>query len=218
MEERRVLDPIERVSEVLFGLIMVLTFTGSLSVASPDRSEVREMLVGAIGCNLAWGIVDAVMYVMASVMARARGLRVLRKVQNSVDHAEARAVIAGLLDPFVASRLRPDILEMAREDLAAVKDAPLRAPIARRLGALESSACLHVHASGGSAVHRHERRQGCAADVERDFRRDAVRRRLLAGALCGAAPMGHGPGHGDSWGGARRPNDCAWRVVARWPS
>ena len=58
-QERQVLDPIERVSEVLFGLIMVLTFTGSLSVASPERSEVREMLVGAIGCNLAWVERDA---------------------------------------------------------------------------------------------------------------------------------------------------------------
>lgn len=138
-QDRRVLDPIERVSEVLFGLIMVLTFTGSLSVASPERSEVREMLVGAIGCNLAWGIVDAVMYVMSSVIARARGLRVLRRVQGAVDHGEARATIAGLLDPFVAARLRPAVLEMAREDLAAVKDAPHRAPITRDdyVGAIE---------------------------------------------------------------------------------
>ena len=30
---KRALEPIGRVSEVLFGLIMVLTFTGSLSVA-----------------------------------------------------------------------------------------------------------------------------------------------------------------------------------------
>lgn len=30
---RRVLEPIDRVSAVLFGLLMVLTFTGSLSVA-----------------------------------------------------------------------------------------------------------------------------------------------------------------------------------------
>jgi VIT1/CCC1 family predicted Fe2+/Mn2+ transporter len=138
-QDRRVLDPIERVSEVLFGLIMVLTFTGSLSVANPERSEVREMLVGAIGCNLAWGIVDAVMYVMSSVIARARGLRVLRRVQSAVDHGEARATIAGLLDPFVAARLRPAVLEMAREDLAAVKDAPQRAPITRDdyVGAIE---------------------------------------------------------------------------------
>lgn len=31
---RRALDPVDRVAEALFGLIMVLSFTGSLSVAS----------------------------------------------------------------------------------------------------------------------------------------------------------------------------------------
>ena len=49
----RVLDPIDRVSEVLFGLIMVLTFTGSLSVAEAGRDDVRTMLIGALGCNVA---------------------------------------------------------------------------------------------------------------------------------------------------------------------
>ena len=131
LEHRRVLDPIERVSEVLFGLIMVLTFTGSLSVANPDRAEVREMLYGAIGCNLAWGIVDAVMYVLASVMIRGRGLRVLKSVQSALDPAEARAAIAAVLDPFLAARLRPASLEMVREDLVAVRDAPPRPYVAR---------------------------------------------------------------------------------------
>ena len=55
---KSVLDPIERISEVLFGLIMVLTFTGSLSVAEAGREDVRVMLLGALGCNLAWGIID----------------------------------------------------------------------------------------------------------------------------------------------------------------
>lgn len=52
---KRVLDPMERLSEVLFGLIMVLTFTGSLGAATAGREEIRTMLIGAIGCNLAWG-------------------------------------------------------------------------------------------------------------------------------------------------------------------
>ena len=51
---KRALDPVDRVAEVLFGLIMVLTFTGSLSVAEAGRDDVRAMLVGALGCNLAW--------------------------------------------------------------------------------------------------------------------------------------------------------------------
>jgi hypothetical protein len=39
---KRVLEPIDRVSEVLFGLIMVLTFTGSLSVAEVSRPPSRN--------------------------------------------------------------------------------------------------------------------------------------------------------------------------------
>ena len=41
---KRFLEPSDRVAEVLFGLIMVLTFTGSLSVAEAGRSDVQEML------------------------------------------------------------------------------------------------------------------------------------------------------------------------------
>ena len=71
---KRLLDPIDRITEILFGLIMVLTFTGSLSVAEADRAEVRTMLIGAIGCNLAWGIIDAVFYLMSTFTAQGRGL------------------------------------------------------------------------------------------------------------------------------------------------
>jgi len=38
------LDPIDRISEVLFGLIMVLTFTGSIIVATDGRAEIKELL------------------------------------------------------------------------------------------------------------------------------------------------------------------------------
>ncbi|MGB9256787.1 MAG: hypothetical protein WCC25_18250, partial [Candidatus Korobacteraceae bacterium] len=64
---KRVLDPLERLSEILFGVIMVLTFTVSLRVARADRTQVREMLIGALGCNLAWGLIDAIMYLMSCV-------------------------------------------------------------------------------------------------------------------------------------------------------
>jgi VIT1/CCC1 family predicted Fe2+/Mn2+ transporter len=69
---RRVLDPSERTAEVLFGLIMVLTFTGSLSVVDAGRADVREMLLAALGCNLAWGIIDGVLYLMTTVAQRSR--------------------------------------------------------------------------------------------------------------------------------------------------
>jgi hypothetical protein len=48
-----VLDPIERVSEIIFGLIMALSFTGAVSAATAGREEIRTVLFAALGCNLA---------------------------------------------------------------------------------------------------------------------------------------------------------------------
>ena len=58
---KRVLDPFDRVSEVLFGLIMVMTITGSLSIAEVGRDSIRATLLTALGCNFAWGIIDAIL-------------------------------------------------------------------------------------------------------------------------------------------------------------
>jgi VIT1/CCC1 family predicted Fe2+/Mn2+ transporter len=88
-----VLDPIDRISEVLFGLFMVLTFTGTLSVVDSGRDEVRDMLVAAIGCNIAWGFVDGVMFVLRNLIARARKATLLRAVREAADPAQAHHII-----------------------------------------------------------------------------------------------------------------------------
>jgi hypothetical protein len=56
-----VLDPVDRSGEVLFGLIVALTFTTTFEVATAGAVDVRTMLIGALGCNLAWGLVDGVL-------------------------------------------------------------------------------------------------------------------------------------------------------------
>ena len=81
-ERERILDPVERLSEILFGLIMAMTFTGSIHAAA-EHDEIRELLVGAIGCNIAWGIVDAVMYLMNTLVERGRELMRQRALQRS---------------------------------------------------------------------------------------------------------------------------------------
>src|SRR5262245_61196242 len=103
--DTRVLDPIDRISEVLFGLIMVLTFTGSLSVAEAGRAEVREMLVGALGCNLAWGIIDALLYLMGGLAEKARGLVAWHGVRDAPEPGIGQRRIADALSPVVASLL-----------------------------------------------------------------------------------------------------------------
>ena len=78
---RGLLDPIDRVSEVLFGLIMVLTSTTTLSVATAGRAEISTMIMGALGCNLAWGIIDAALDLMGCLDERGRNLLMLRAVR-----------------------------------------------------------------------------------------------------------------------------------------
>jgi hypothetical protein len=111
---KRALDPIDRLSEVLFGLIMVLTFTGSLSVVGAGREDVRTMLVGALGCNLAWGIIDAVFYLMGRLAEKERGLTTFRAVREAGDPGRAQRLLAEALPPVVASVLEPAELEAMR--------------------------------------------------------------------------------------------------------
>lgn len=113
-----VLSPVDRISEVLFGLIMALTFTGSLSVATAERSEVREMLIGALGCNIAWGLVDAVMFLLGTMAERGRNVAILREVRNAADPARAQALIREALPPLVASTMQPAELDLIRERLS----------------------------------------------------------------------------------------------------
>jgi hypothetical protein len=102
------------VSEILFGLIMVLTFTGSLSVAEAGRENVRTMLIAALGCNFAWGIIDAVLYLMGCLAEKGRNLFTLRAVRNAIDPQEAHRLITCALPPMVASILEPAELESMR--------------------------------------------------------------------------------------------------------
>jgi hypothetical protein len=116
---RRVLDPVDRASEVLFGLIMVLTFTTSLSVTEAGRADVRAMLIGALGCNLAWGIIDAVMFLMGTRALHALAGRRLVAVQKEGDPASGRALVADALPPMVLTALSVDDLERIRQHIVA---------------------------------------------------------------------------------------------------
>jgi len=127
---RSALDPTERFSEILFGLIMVLTFTGSLSAAESGRQEVRTMLIGALGCNLAWGIIDAIFFLMTTLGLRGHAVVVLRRLRRHPDPATARALIADALPPKLASALRPEDLDLLQERIATL-EVPKRTPLHR---------------------------------------------------------------------------------------
>jgi hypothetical protein len=108
------LDPMERLSEILFGLIMALTFTCTLGVATADNIQIRTMLIGALGCNLAWGIIDAGVFLMARLNEQGRNIVKWRAVRQAANVNIAHRIIAGSLPPLMASALQPEQLELMR--------------------------------------------------------------------------------------------------------
>jgi hypothetical protein len=127
----RVLDPISRISEIIFGVLMALSFTGSLNVATSGREEVRTMMLTALGCNLAWGLVDAVMYLMATLTGRARNLTLLGLVRGASDPKTAHDAIAEALPGRLGEAIGHEGLEEMRRRLAALPDVPARARLGK---------------------------------------------------------------------------------------
>src|SRR6516225_9699835 len=141
------LEPMDRISEVLFGLIMVLTCTSTISVVTADRIQIRTMLIGALGCNLAWGIIDAGMYLMARLHEQGRNIVLLRAVREATSSDEARGIIAGALPALLASALSQEHLEAVRKHLCQMSDLPKRLSLAKKdwIGAV--AVCLLVFLS-----------------------------------------------------------------------
>ena len=107
----------ERISETLFGLIMVLTFICSLGVATAGNIKIQTMLIGALGCNLAWGIVDGGLYLLARIHEQGRTILTLRAIRQAPDPEIARRVVADVLPPELASILPMEQLELMRRKL-----------------------------------------------------------------------------------------------------
>lgn len=103
VREGAVLNPIDRIGEVLFGLIMVLTFTGAISVATDDREEIGELLWAALGCNVAWGLVDAIMYLMNVALERGHGIVIFKKVVNESSKEKSRSILREEIQPTISA-------------------------------------------------------------------------------------------------------------------
>ncbi len=118
----RVLDPIERASEAIFGVLMAMTFTGSLNAATAGREEIGTMLLTAVGCNIAWGLTDAVMYLVGAVTEKQRRRTLLQRLRQATDAGEARRLIVDELPERIAGGVREDTLDAIRQSIVSAPE------------------------------------------------------------------------------------------------
>ena len=84
------------VCAVVAAIVLVLLASQLTTVASGTRisAVVGSVLIAALGCNLAWGLVDAVMYLVRTVTDRGRSLTLVRSVRHAPNAYAGRALIA----------------------------------------------------------------------------------------------------------------------------
>jgi hypothetical protein len=105
----RYVDPATSLGEILFGLIMTLTFTLSAGIIIQDegREGARQLLIAVIGCNIAWGIIDGALYLAGQLFDRGRLRRLGRAVRDAPDRISATTLLAAELDPLLGDVLQP---------------------------------------------------------------------------------------------------------------
>ena len=90
----RYLDPADSLGEILFGLIMALTITlGARMLMQRSEVDARELVAAMVGCNVAWGIIDAVLYLIGSMFSRNRRIRFVQRLRIAKSESEAIAAI-----------------------------------------------------------------------------------------------------------------------------
>ncbi|HEY5808450.1 MAG TPA: hypothetical protein VIT67_10805, partial [Povalibacter sp.] len=103
----RHLDPATALAEILFGLIMTLTFTlgAGIIIEEEGREGARQLLIAVLGCNIAWGIIDAALYLVGQLFDRGRLRRIGRAIRTTPDPTAATSIVAQELDPLLGDVL-----------------------------------------------------------------------------------------------------------------
>lgn len=133
-----ILNTVDRVTELCFGLFMALTFVGAIKAVTAGEDAGRKLFLAALGCNLAWGLADAVMFLVRTLAERGQRLTLALTVKREQNRLAAVQALRDALPQALEPLVDDDELELIRARLAAAPTLPPRAHLARDdfLGAL----------------------------------------------------------------------------------
>jgi hypothetical protein len=102
------LSPLERGCEVVFGILMTASVTAATQIGTGGQASVRELLLAAFGCNVAWGLIDAAMFLLQRQFGRFRAHRTMQELRAATDEAAFRARVREELPPVIGPALTPE--------------------------------------------------------------------------------------------------------------
>jgi len=110
-----VLSPFERGSEIIFGILMAISVTTAAEITAGGEADVRELMIAALGCNLAWGLIDGVIYLLQLQYERHRVHRMALELRELGAEEAFRKRVAAELPPLVAAAMNADSYRHIRQ-------------------------------------------------------------------------------------------------------
>ena len=214
------LSPGTRLGEILFGLIMTLTFTlGAGAYFGGSEGATTELLYATIGCNIAWGIIDAALMLFNTIFDRSRLARLGSAIASSTNDDTAIAIVAGELNETLVPITTADQRDaLYRNVITQVRSSERRRPRPDAGGFRRRDRHLLVRVrgefSGRATVLADRRSVACAACVQRAADRHSVLGRLPMGRLHEPVTAGYGFGARCHLSYARGDCDSSRRMTA----
>jgi hypothetical protein len=103
-----------------------------------------HMVIAALGCNFAWGIIDAGMYLMARLGERGHNFLMAKGIREAPDPKSAHRIIANGLPAVLASVFGPAQLELVREKINQMSPSDLSPKLTGRDFVGASGICILV--------------------------------------------------------------------------
>ncbi len=101
----RFLDPLDAVVELIYGVLIIMTFTMAIGVTGIGSQvegvidpELQALMIAAFGCAVAWGVIDSCVYLMTCVAERNHAAKVLRDVHNAPTEDAAIELVADAME------------------------------------------------------------------------------------------------------------------------
>lgn len=112
----RFLDPIDRLVEGMYSVLIVLTFTLTVSVVEANNmlgqmfasTTINQLFIAAFGCAVAWGILDGIMYIVIAALGRGQRFRLVAAIRSAANEQEGIELITEELDDVLPSATAGD--------------------------------------------------------------------------------------------------------------
>jgi len=98
----RHLDFSDQIGEALFAMIMAMGFTIAVRMGMDDADN-RTLFIAILGCNTAWALVDAIIFILLTLYERMHQSHVISLAQQPANEAAALAAIRDSYDETLAS-------------------------------------------------------------------------------------------------------------------